>query len=66
MSIETSYPQPQQLDAAEGSPFTHKSQVCGPASIDTLDSEPGTLNETGGSSLFGEPLTDQSGNSLLT
>ena len=66
MSTELRKTQWQQLDAVEPSLFLHYSEVCGSVISEELLTEPGTLTLTGGSTLFGEPLTDQSDASLLT
>lgn len=66
MSNETSYLEAKQLDSSEPSPYLYASEYCGSVYLETLDTEKGTLNESGGTSLFGEALTDQSGNPLLT
>lgn len=66
MSTETSYAESKQLDTAEPQLLTHASEICSAQAEDKLLTEPGTLTEFGGSSLFGEALTDQSDNPLLT
>jgi len=66
MSNELNKPQWVQLDAIEPSLFLHYSEVCGSVISEELLTEPGTLTLSGGSTLFGEPLTDQSDTSLLT
>jgi hypothetical protein len=55
-----------QVDAVEPSLFLHYSEVCSSVISEELLTEPGTLTLSGGSTLFGEPLTDQSDTSLLT
>jgi hypothetical protein len=66
MSIEISKTQWQQLDAVEPSLFLHYSEVCGTVFSEELTTEPGTLTLSGGSTLFGEPITDQDNSPLLT
>jgi len=66
MSTELNKTQWQQLDAVETSLFLHYSEVCSSVISEELLTEPGTLTLSGGSTLFGEPITDQSDTSLLT
>jgi hypothetical protein len=66
MSTELNKTQWQQLDAVEASLFLHYSEVCSSVISEELLTEPGTLTLSGGSTLFGEPITDQSDTSLLT
>jgi hypothetical protein len=66
MSNELNKGQWLQLDAVEPSLFLHYSEVCSSVISEELLTEPGTLTLSGGSTLFGEPLTDQSDTSLLT
>jgi hypothetical protein len=66
MSNELNKTQWQQLDAVEPSLFLHYSEVCSSVFSEELLTEPGTLTLSGGSTLFGEPLTDQSDTPLLT
>jgi len=66
MSNEISKTQWQQLDAVEPSLFLHYSEVCGSVFSEELTTEPGTLTLSGGSTLFGEPITTQDDTPLLT
>jgi len=66
MSNELNKGQWLQLDAVEPSLFLHYSEVCSSVISEELLTEPGTLTLSGGSTLFGEPITDQSDTSLLT
>lgn len=66
MSAETSYVDFQLLDTTEPSLLTHASEVCLAVIPTEILTEAGTVTENGGSSLFGEVLTDQSDNPLLT
>lgn len=54
------------LDATVPSNFLFFSEACSSVISENLLTEPGTLTESGGSTLFGEPITDQSDNPLLT
>lgn len=66
MSKENSKTQWQQLDAVEPSLYLHYSEVCGSVFSEELTTEPGTFTLLGGSTLFGEPITDQDNTPLLT
>jgi len=66
MSQELSQSDWSKLDAVEPSNFLHFSETCGSVIADPLLTEPGTLTVLGGTTLLGEPITDQSDNPLLT
>lgn len=66
MSSELSQSDWGKLDAVEPSNFLHFSEVCSATIVSPLLTEPGTITIFGGTTLLGEPITDQSNNPLLT
>lgn len=66
MSSELSQTDWTKLDAVEPSNYLHFSETCSGIIISPLLTEPGTITIFGGTTLVGEPITDQSDNPLLT
>jgi hypothetical protein len=66
MSYELSQSDWSRLDAVEPSNFLYFSETCTGFILSPLLTEPGTLTIFGGTTLLGEPITDQSDNPLLT